>query len=156
MVLVEEITEFTRGLMSDLRPPDMDILGLVASIGWFAERFSMRTGVDVVVDGEEIQPRPNPDVENNVFRIAQEVLNNVAKHARARRVGIRIEACDAILRVVITDDGIGFDPSRVRRMEEQGGWGIMTMTERAESIGGRFVLESEPGNGTCVTLEVPL
>ncbi|PKN36006.1 MAG: hypothetical protein CVU61_00455 [Deltaproteobacteria bacterium HGW-Deltaproteobacteria-19] len=156
MVLVEEITEFTRGLMSDLRPPDMDILGLVASIGWFAERFSMRTGVDVVVEGEEIQPRPNPDVENNVFRIAQEVLNNVAKHARARRVGIRIEACDAILRVVITDDGIGFDPSRVRRMEEQGGWGIMTMTERAESIGGRFVLESEPGKGTCVTLEVPL
>ncbi|MDD5171344.1 MAG: PAS domain S-box protein, partial [Syntrophales bacterium] len=64
IVLVEEITEFTRGLMSDLRPPDMDLLGLVASIGCYGERLSMRTGVAVVVEGEEIHHRPDPDIEN--------------------------------------------------------------------------------------------
>jgi len=83
MVLVEEITEFTRGLMGDLRPPDMDLLGLVASVGWYGERFSARTGVDVVVEGKEIQPRPAPEIENNLFRIVQEVLTNIGKHARA-------------------------------------------------------------------------
>ncbi len=156
MVLVEEITEFTRSLMSDLRPPDMDILGLVAAIGWYAERFSMRTGVEVVVEGAEIRPRPNPDVENNLFRIVQEVLTNIGKHAQATCARIRIETRGTQLRIVITDDGVGFDPSKARRMEEQGGWGIMTMSERAEAIGGRFILDSEPEKGTRVTVEVPL
>jgi PAS domain S-box-containing protein len=156
MVLVEEITEFTRGLMSDLRPPDMDILGLAASIGWYGERFSMRTGVAVHVEGEEILPRPSPDVENNVFRIVQEVLNNVAKHARASRVGVRIEVIGKTLRLVIVDDGVGFDLSRARKMEERGGWGLMTMAERAEAINGRFRIESAPGKGTRVSVEVPL
>ncbi len=156
MVLVEEITEFTRGLMSDLRPPDMDLLGLVAAVGWYGERFSMRTGVDVLVEGEEIHPRPSPDVENNLFRIVQEVLTNIGKHARAGRARIRIGVVHGRLRLVITDDGVGFDPARARRGEERGGWGLLTMAERAEAIGGRFSLESEIGRGTRVTVEVPL
>jgi len=156
MVLVEEITEFTRRLMGDLRPPDMDLLGLVASIGWYGERFSMRTGVDVFVEGEEIHPRPTPDIENNVFRIVQEVLTNIGKHAGASRVKIRIHVSSGMLRVAIADDGVGFDPSRARKMEERGGWGLMTMVERAEAINGRFSLESEIGKGTRVTVEVPL
>lgn len=156
MVLVEEITEFTRGLMGDLRPPDMDLLGLVASIGWYGERFSARTGVNVVVEGEEIRPRPTPDVENNLYRIVQEVLANIGKHARARSARIRIDAAGGMLRLVVADDGMGFDPSRARKMEERGGWGLVTMAERAETIGGRFLVESEIGQGTRVTVEVPL
>jgi len=156
MVLVEEITEFTRGLMGDLRPPDMDLLGLVASIGWYGERFSARTGVNVVVEGEEIRPRPTPDVENNLYRIVQEVLANIGKHARARSARIRIDATGGMLRLVVADDGMGFDPSRARKMEERGGWGLVTMAERAETIGGRFLVESEIGQGTRVTVEVPL
>jgi PAS domain S-box-containing protein len=156
MVLVEEITEFTRCLMSDLRPPDMDLLGLVASIGWYGERFSMRTGVDVVVEGEEIHPRPAADVENNLFRIVQEVLTNIGKHARAGCARVRVDVIDGMLRLVIADDGVGFDPSRAPKVEARGGWGLMTMTERAEAIGGRFLVESKIGEGTRVTVEVPL
>jgi PAS domain S-box-containing protein len=156
MVLVEEITEFTRCLMSDLRPPDMDLLGLVASIGWYGERFSMRTGVDVVVEGEEIHPRPAADVENNLFRIVQEVLTNIGKHARAGCARVRVDVIDGMLRLVIADDGVGFDPSRAPKAEARGGWGLMTMTERAEAIGGRFLVESKIGEGTRVTVEVPL
>ena len=156
MVLVEEITEFTRGLMGDLRPPDMDLLGLAASIGWYGERFAMRTGVDVTVEGEEIRPRPTPDIENNLFRIAQEVLTNIGKHARASSARIRIGVIDGILRLVITDNGVGFEPYRMPKAEERGGWGLMNMTERAEAIGGRFRVESAIGKGTSVTVEVPL
>ena len=156
IVLVEEITEFTRVLMSDLRPPDMDLLGLVASISWYGKRFSMRTGLDVIVEGAEIHPRPASDIENNIFRIVQEVLTNIGKHAQAGSVRIRIAVIDGMVRLVITDDGIGFDPSRVPKAEERGGWGLMTMTERAEAIGGRILIESEIGKGTRVTVEVPL
>ena len=156
MVLVEEITEFTRGLMGDLRPPDMDLLGLAASIGWYGERFAMRTGVDVTVEGEEIRPRPTPDIENNLFRIVQEVLTNIGKHARASSAKIRIGVRDGMLRLVIADDGIGFEPSPSPKAEERGGWGLMTMAERADAIGGRFRVESAIGKGTRVTVEVPI
>ena len=134
----------------------MDLLGLVASISWYGKRFSMRTGLDVIVEGAEIHPRPASDIENNIFRIVQEVLTNIGKHAQAGSVRIRIAVIDGMVRLVITDDGIGFDPSRVPKAEERGGWGLMTMTERTEAIGGRILIESEIGQGTRVTVEVPL
>ena len=154
--LVEQTTEYTRSLMSDLRPPDMDDYGLVASIRWYSERFSLRTGVGVVMEGEEIRPRPAAAVENNLFRIAQEVLTNIGKHARARTVRIGIGAAEGRLRLRIEDDGVGFDPSRVKQAGEHHGWGLMTMAERAEGIGGRFTLESREGRGTVVSVEVTL
>ncbi len=94
MTLVEQTTEYTRSLMSDLRPPDMDDYGLVASIRWYSERFSMRTGVEVVMEGTEIHPRPAAAIENNLFRIVQEVLTNISKHARARTVRIDIDGTE--------------------------------------------------------------
>jgi len=154
--LVEQTTEYTRSLMSDLRPPDMDDYGLVASIRWYSERFSLRTGVEVVMEGEEIRPRPAAAVENNLFRIVQEVLTNIGKHARARTVRIGIDAAEGRLRLRIEDDGVGFDPSRVKQAGEHHGWGLMTMAERAEGIGGRFTLESREGRGTVVSVEVTL
>jgi PAS domain S-box-containing protein len=156
IVLVEEITEFTRSLMGDLRPPDMDLLGLVASIIWYGGRFSMRTGVEVFVDGEEIHPRPTPDIENSLFRIVQEVLTNIGKHARAGCARIRINVIDGVLRLLIADDGVGFDLSSVLTAEERSGWGLLTMAERAEGIGGTFLVESKIGKGTSVSVEVPL
>jgi PAS domain S-box-containing protein len=156
IVLVEEIAEFTRGLMGDLRPPDMDLLGLVAAIGWYGERFSMRTGVKITVAGEEIHPRPAPDIENNLFRIVQEVLTNIGKHAKAGCARIWIDVFDGTLQLVIVDDGVGFDPAQTPKTGGPGGWGLLTMAERAEAIGGRLIVESKPGQGTRVTVEVPL
>lgn len=156
LTLVEQTTEYTRSLMADLRPPDMDDYGLVASIRWYSERFSMRTGVDVIMEGEEIRPRPTPYIENNVFRIVQEVLTNISKHARAMRTKISVDVVEEKLKLIIVDDGIGFDPEKAHKEGEHHGWGLMTMAERAEVIGGRFSIESETGRGTQVTLEVPL
>ena len=154
--LVEQTTEYTRSLMSDLRPPDMDDYGLVAAIRWYSERFSLRTGVEVLMDGEEIHPRPAAAVENNLFRIVQEVLTNISKHARASTVRIGIDASEGRLRIRIEDDGVGFDPSRVKKAGGRQGWGLMTMAERAEGIGGSFSIDSRTGRGTAVSVEVPL
>ncbi|HSD93968.1 MAG TPA: PAS domain S-box protein [Syntrophales bacterium] len=154
--LVEQTTEYTRSLMSDLRPPDMDDYGLVASIRWYGKRFSLRTGVEVVMEGTEIHPRPAAAIENNLFRIVQEVLTNISKHARAGTVRIDIDGTEGRLRLRIMDDGVGFDPARLKEAGEHHGWGLMTMAERAEMIGGRFSLESRTGRGTIVSVEVPL
>ncbi|MCX5834010.1 MAG: PAS domain S-box protein [Deltaproteobacteria bacterium] len=156
LTLVEQTTEYTRSLMADLRPPDMDDYGLVASIRWYSERFSMRTGVEVIMEGREINPRPTTHIENNLFRIVQEVLTNISKHARARHARIKIDTAEGKLNLSIVDDGVGFDPAEVHKAGEHHGWGLLTMAERAEVIGGRFSLESKTGQGTQVTVEVPL
>ena len=156
LTLVEQTTEYTRSLMADLRPPDMDDYGLVAAIRWYSERFSMRTDIEVIMEGKEINPRPTAYIENNVFRIVQEVLTNISKHAKAKSAKINVAVTEGKLRLIIIDDGVGFDPAEVQKAGEHHGWGLMTMAERAEVIGGRFSLESETGKGTQVTVEVPL
>jgi signal transduction histidine kinase len=74
--------------------------------------------VDVVVEGKEIQPRPAPEIENNLFRIVQEVLTNIGKHARAGCARILIEAAGGVLRLAISDDGVGFDPTGAQKAGE--------------------------------------
>jgi PAS domain S-box-containing protein len=156
ITLVEHTTEFTRSLMADLRPPDMDDYGLVTAIRWYSERFSMRTGVGVIMEGQEINPRPTTYIENNVFRIVQEVLTNISKHAGATHAKINVYVAEGKLKIAIVDDGVGFDPDKVNKAGEHYGWGLMTMAERAEAIGGCFSLKSEMGRGTRVNVEVPL
>jgi signal transduction histidine kinase len=116
----------------------------------------MRTGVEVIMEGQEIDPRPTTYIENNVFRIVQEVLTNISKHAGARQAKINVYVVEGKLKIAIFDDGVGFDPDKVNKAGEHHGWGLMTMAERAEAIGGRFSLKSEMGRGTRVTVEVPL
>lgn len=156
IMLVEQTSEFTRSLMADLRPPDMDDYGLIASIQWYSERFTRRSGVAVKVKGDEIHPRPDAHVENNLFRIVQEALTNVSKHADAKKVMIRINTSDNKLKIKITDDGIGFDQRKLDILPDRRGLGLMNMIERAESIGGRFFIKSRTGKGTEIEVEVPL
>jgi PAS domain S-box-containing protein len=156
MLLVEQTSEFTRSLMADLRPPDMDDYGLIASIQWYSERFSMRTGIEVIMKGDEIHPRPSTFLENNLFRIVQEALTNISKHARAKKVRIRINVAENRLKLNIVDDGIGFDPKKLHTVPERQGLGLMNMSERVESIGGHFSIKSKPGKGTDIAVEVPL
>lgn len=156
MQLVEETSEFTRSLMADLRPPDMDDYGLVASIQWYAERFSIRTGIEVSVKGGEIQPRPSGYIENNLFRIAQEALTNIRKHSKAGKVQIKINVTGARLVMKIIDDGAGFNPKGFDRQPGRRGLGLMNMAERADSLGGLFSVQSKIGKGTRITVEVPL
>lgn len=156
MLLVEQTSEFTRSLMEDLRPPDMDDYGLIAAIQWYSKRFSMRTGIEVIMKGDEIHPRPSTYIENNLFRIVQEALTNISKHSQAKIIQIRINIADRKLRIRIDDDGIGFDPGKLHGLPEHQGLGLMNMTERAESMGGHFSIKSRIGKGTEINVEVPL
>jgi len=154
LALVEETVERIRDVMTDLRPPMLDDYGLVATLHWYGERFASWTGVTVTVQGEEPVPRLAAPVENALFRIAQEVLTNVAKHARATQVTMTLTADDEATRLVVADDGVGFDPAQLTTLDGRRGWGLITMTERAEAVGGRCHIESRPQQGTRVIVEV--
>jgi PAS domain S-box-containing protein len=147
MALVEQTAERIRDVMADLRPPMLDDYGLVATLRWFGEQFASRTGLSIEIIGEEPAPRLAPPAENALFRVATEALTNVAKHAGAGQVIVSVECTDEALRIIVADDGKGFDPHIETEPGEERGWGLITMLERIESVGGRFWVESSPFNG---------
>lgn len=157
LALLEETTERIRDIMSELRPPMLDDYGLVASLRWYATKISQRSGFIVTVKGTE-SAKPLPArVENALFRIAQEALTNVAKHAQAQNVTVTMTVDEGVARMIVADDGLGFDPRAFLRSENERGWGLLIMAERAEALGGHCWIESDPvGGGTQVTAEIAL
>ena len=151
--LLEETTRHLRNIMVELRPPGLDELGLLAALKEHVGQVGRRSEVAVSVTGIEPQPRLTPTDEIALFRIVQEALNNIVKHAQASdaRVSLRQNAHAVVLS--ITDNGVGFDTAAKPIM---GGYGMgtTTMRERAEAIGARLQLQSAPGQGTRVTVEL--
>lgn len=154
MALVEQTTESIRDVMADLRPPVLDDYGLLAALRWYGSRVANRAGFTLTVQGDESWPRLAAPVENALFRIAQEALINAAKHASASQVTMKLELDDEVIRLFMTDNGCGFDLSHLTNPGERPHWGILTMTERAEAVGGWFRIESAPHQGTQVIVEV--
>jgi PAS domain S-box-containing protein len=152
--LLEETMERIRDVMAEMRPPVLDDYGLAAVLRWYGEQFAERTGVTTELQGEELTPRLPLAVEMTLFRITQEALTNVAKHARARQATITLEALAGGARLTIADDGVGFDLTAHHRPGARPEWGLMTMRERAEAVGGRLRVESAPGQGTRIIVEV--
>ena len=155
LTLVEQTTERIRGVMADLRPSVLDDYGPVAALRWYGDQFAARAGVRVAVVGESFDPRLPARVENALFRIAQEALTNVAKHASATAVTITVEATERAARLIVADDGIGFDAAHARGCGDHRGWGLLLMAERAEAVGGRCAIKSRPRQGTRVIVEMP-
>ena len=156
LALVQEATASIRRVMDDLRPPMLDDFGLVATLHWYGAQFASRTGVAVTVQGKKPIPRLAAPIENALFHVVQEGLTNVAKHARATQVTVTVVADDGAVHMVVADDGVGFEPTQVATPNRHGGWGLMTMAERAEAVGGRFRVESQPQQGTRIIVEVAL
>jgi PAS domain S-box-containing protein len=150
--LIDETIARVRNVMADLRPTALDEYGLLPALREYALPFGERLGVAVTVSGEASGPRPAAVLETALFRIAQEAINNVAKHARARAIEIRLDAVPGKLVLSIADDGAGFDAEAA--MAAQGGWGLRTMRERAQAIGGELGIESAPGRGTRVSVAI--
>jgi|GEM_PF-457025 PAS domain S-box-containing protein len=154
MALIQQTGRAIRNLMAELRPPVLDDYGLLAALRWHAGEFTAWTGIAVEVEGEELTPRLDPTVENVFFRISQEALTNVAKHAQASRAVVSLEALGDTVRMVIADNGAGFDPKSVGKPKGGHGWGLLSMQERALAVGGRCRIESSPGEGAKVVVEV--
>ena len=150
--LLKSMSANVRDVMAELRPPALDDYGLLPALRQLATEFSQRTGIAVDLDGVELLPRLPSVVETTMFRISQEALTNVAKHARANHVAINLHADADLVVLEIADDGSGFDVDRTLPVQRH--WGLGTMRERAEEAGIAFKLESTPGAGTRVVLEV--
>ncbi|MDK2785050.1 MAG: two-component system, NarL family, sensor histidine kinase DegS [Bacillota bacterium] len=148
----------TRNVIFNLRPLSLDNLGLKAAVEKLAAQVQERTGllVTVTVHGEE--RRLDDTVLSCVYRIIQEALNNVVKHAKATEAKVRIEFSPAFLSVRVVDNGKGFVPGEkgVPKAEEGEHFGILGMRERAELIGGSLAVKSSPGRGTRVEFHLPL
>jgi len=153
MALVASTVEAVRDVMSNLRPPVLEDYGLLAGLQWYGELFSQRAGLPIAISGVEPSPRLAPVAEAALFRIAQEALTNVIKHADATRIELVLEGGAGRARLTIADDGRGFDFNGERRAGT--GWGFLTMQERVEAVGGFLQVDSAPGRGTRVVVEVP-
>src|SRR3990172_7828115 len=150
-VLLQE----TRRLIYDLRPSVLDDMGLEAAIRWSAETHLERHGVEVTFHSSLPPGRLSPPVEVALFRVAQEAITNIERHAQARHAGIVLEQQGSSLLMQVRDDGRGFDPGHVLEGRETG-VGLEGMQERVLLIGGRMEVVSAPGQGTLIKVEVPL
>jgi PAS domain S-box-containing protein len=154
VALVEQIGETIRDVMAELRPPMLDDYGLLSALHWYGAEFSEKTGIGVDVQGQEMVPRLASPVELALFRIVQEAMANVAKHARATGVVLTESEDNGTVRLVIADNGVGFDQGQLGQPEGRHLWGLMTMSERAAAAGGRCRIDSQPGQGTRVVVEL--
>jgi signal transduction histidine kinase len=154
--LAEELDRMADALIWDLRPAALDHLGLVAALERLVRQWSERFDVAAEFDAAAIGAlRLPPDVEVNLYRIAQEALHNVAKHAEATRVAVCLQRTDGHLVLAIEDDGRGFVVNGQPR-DGQGGFGLLNMRERAALVGGSIDIESVPAQGTTVLTRVRL
>jgi signal transduction histidine kinase len=150
--LVVATLQDVRRLAVELRPSALDDFGLVAALERLAASFAEQTGIAVDFQPALVDERLPQDVETALYRIVQESLTNVVKHARARRVSILLARGNGVVKAVVEDDGQGFDPA-----EATGdGFGLMGMRERLALLGGRLEVESGRDAGTTIVAEVPV
>jgi signal transduction histidine kinase len=154
--LLESTTGAIENVMSELRPPMLDDYGLLPALQWYGNDFTRRTGIEVTIEGDERMARLAPDAEIALFRITQEALNNVAKHARAKCVDIKLARENTHCIMSVADDGIGFDSGSGSKSRRRPGLGMVTMRERTQAIGGAFEFEAVSGRGTRVTVRIPV
>jgi PAS domain S-box-containing protein len=152
--VVDEALSRVRELSLSLRPALLDDLGLVAALRWYIERFALRTGIKTDLTGRLDQGRLSRELEIACFRITQEALTNVARHARATRAIVELEQAPDALRLTITDDGTGFDVNSFDR--QSSAIGLLGMTERALAIKGAVTIDSKLGKGTKVLVSFRL
>ncbi len=150
---VQESIQDLRRLIYDLRPAALDELGLVPAVREYVARYQVEQGLEVSLSLPETDLRMPVALETALFRILQEALNNVARHAQARRVEVALWRDGGTVTLQVADDGRGFDPQAERDGMHIGLW---SMRERVRQLGGQFVVESAPGAGTRVKAVIPL
>jgi len=148
--MVESSLAVIRNMALLLRPAMLDDLGLAAALGWLAREISRPTGLHIQVQADDLPPDLPDEHKTCVFRIVQEALHNIQKHANANAVEITVRASDSWLSVTVQDDGRGFQQGRSH------GLGLTGMHERAESLGGSVKITSGPGKGTLIEVALPL
>jgi signal transduction histidine kinase len=141
-------------LVWELRPTALDDLGLRAALANYVQDWSLRVSVSAELHTAGLNTdRLASEIETTLYRIAQEALNNIAKHARARHVEIILERRPDHVSLIVVDDGVGFDPAEIDG--DRRGFGLLGMQERAALVGASLEIESAPGEGTTILVRMP-
>ena len=156
-----ELCELTmsqiRVLAHDLRPAALENLGLDMTLRSFCRDFARRTHLAIAYEhaGDQLQDLPSA-IDIALYRFLQEALNNVAKHAQANEVHVEFHCDETTISLTVADDGCGFEPDQALQLYSRGqGIGLSGMQERLESVGGRLIISSQPGNGTRLVAWIP-
>ncbi len=145
-----------RGLTVELRPPLLDDMGVVPTLRWYLRRFAQRTDVQVELEAQELPARLLPEIETAIYRSVQEALTNVARHAQANQVQVRLSLTDDQVVTSVQDDGQGFDVTTwSQRQGKQQTLGLRGIEERAMLLDGQVHITSQPGQGTRIDILLP-
>jgi signal transduction histidine kinase len=155
--IVDGAIQQVRNLALDLRPSMLDDLGLAAALRWLVDHQAQPAGLVAHFAAESSGMPLPPDLGIACYRIVQEALTNVVRHARARQVWVELRQDEAEVHLVIRDDGIGFDLTEARRRAARGqSLGLLGIRERTELLGGQSAIESKPGHGTAIRVQFPV
>ena len=155
---INQLLDDLHRLVLNLRPPGLDDLGLPQALDYYVRHCSKETSLSITLEVSGLgYRRPAPVIETELFRIVQEALSNVIKHARASSARIKLDFGRSRLLLVVEDNGVGFAASYVLRMSgDKKNLGLLGMKERAELCGGTLMIDSTQGKGTCIKVEIPI
>jgi PAS domain S-box-containing protein len=154
--LVEQSVNLVHRFALDLRPRVLDDLGLIPALHALMKCFKRETGIQVNLSAFAAVDRVKGDKRTVLYRVAQEALNNVARHAQASRAEVRIQKLDSAICMRIRDNGRGFRSGHLLHVKRSNRLGLLGMSERVEMVGGEFTITSEPGKGTTVIARIPI
>jgi len=150
--LLNDTIESIRNLISEMRPSILEDYGLYAALEWYGERFSRRAGINFIMKGQPFADRLSKDLETSLFRISQEIFNNIIKHSRAENMVVEFQEADGKIHILYQDDGIGFDLKEARKKQNPTGLGILSMEDRISALGGELKIDSATSNGTKIEI----
>ena len=151
--LIDQGIDLKRRIIEELHPSLLDHLGLAPALRWYADEACRASGLEPQVSVSTGLGRLSPDLEIAIYRLVQESISNVCRHAKATRVEVRIERVEGGLRLVVSDNGVGIDDLERARTQSHG---LSGMRQRARALGGTFDVHSRKGEGTRVEVFVPL
>lgn len=158
-LLAHQTLRAIRNLSLDLRPSALDDLGLLPALRWYIKEYQQKFSLAVNFQASGLKERLPTEIETVVYRIVQEALTNIARHAHANTVLVHVEGDAETIQITIRDDGRGFDSERHQQTFEPGqehGWGLVGMRERASLLGGTLEITSKPGHGTTIQTSIPI
>jgi len=154
--LIGQTIEYTRSLTFEVSPPIFYELGFEAAVEWLSEQIQEKHNIIVDVEDDKQTKPMNEEIRILLLRVINELLINIVKHAQAHKAKVSIQRDDNNVRVVVEDDGVGFDISEANLGRSGGGFGLFSIRERLKYLGGNFKIESKPGFGTRVTIVTPV
>ena len=157
VAVIDRALQQVRDLSLNLRPSVLDDLGLMAALRWLVNSMTSKSGLEILFESDEIEPRLSKEIETACFRVAQEAITNVLRHAHASRITVLLQKEEDALRLTVSDNGIGFDARAAQaRCVNGGSFGLLGMEERVTLSGGTFVVESDSGQRERIMAHFPL